>query len=323
MQKENFYKILDRFLSGNASEQDEKIIESFSSYLSNDTEFNAFSSESEKKEVYQRLYSGVNDRIYKQKRRLFIRSAIGVAASIILLVAFSLGIYKYTALNSQPTYLTLVTKNGQKASITLSDGSVVTLNGGSVLKYPEEFGQKREVSLKGEAFFEVAKDKKHPFVISSGNFNTTVLGTSFNVKAYEGETQSVTVATGKVYVQSERATAYILPNQQVTVAANGAIEMNAISASEVYNWKNNVIALDNTPLDELVLKLRREYGVDFILSGEELKGCRFSGKFDNATITDVLESLKYMNGIEYRFIDSNKIELRTAASFEKTKGQNQ
>lgn len=313
MQKEEFYKLLDRYLEGNAGVEDEATLDRFSNYLIEDNRQHLFTTQAEKENIYNRLFAGVSSGIRKQKRKTRIKIAFRAAASIVLLVAIGLGVYFGTqvAKEQPPVYLTLTTKYGQQANVTLSDGSVVTLNAGSVLKYPREFDSKeRAVTLQGEAFFEVTKDKKRPFSIASGRFKTTVLGTSFNIKAYKNERQSVTVATGKVYVQSAGATAYILPNQQVTIAEDGNMNLSRIAADNAYGWKNNIIRLDNTSLGELLLTLRRQYGVGFVLTNPELKNCRFTGRFENAKLNEVLESLKYMNGIEYRYIDSNKVALK-------------
>lgn len=307
MTQEKFYKVLDRYLSGTATEDDQKVLESFINYLSEDETVTVFKSEEDKRAKYQKLYKNISSHIYKAKRRALLKTTISVAASIIVLIATGVGIYLNT---STPQYLTLTTKNGQKTDVVLGDGSVVTLNGGSVLKYPKKFSaDNRTVTLEGEAFFKVKKDRSRPFVIRSAKFNTTVLGTSFNIKSYPDDVQSVTVATGKVYVQSDKATAYILPDQQVVIAKDGAMEMRDVAASSFYNWKNNLIELNNTSITELSKIVRRQYGVAFVNIDEELKGYKFSGKFNNASVTEVLESLKYMNGIEYRFVDSNKVEL--------------
>lgn len=309
MIQKKFYEVLDRFLSGNATEQDQEILKEFEDRLTEDDSVIVFKSEEDKRAKYEKLYHNISTHVYKAKRRALLKTSISIAASIIVLIAVGLGVYNNYATNST-AYYTLATKDGQKADITLSDGTVVTLNGGSVLKYPKSFSSdNRKVSLEGEAFFNVTKDKSRPFIIRSPQFNTTVLGTSFNVRAYSDDVQSVTVATGKVYVQSDKATAYILPDQQVVISENGMMDIKDVVASSMYNWKDNVIELDNTSISDLAKIVRRQYGVDFVNVNNSLNDCKFSGKFNNATIIEVLESLKYMNGIEYHFVDSSKVEL--------------
>lgn len=309
MQKEEFRKLIDKYLEGKASPEDEAQLEQFTDFIVDKERETVFASVQQKEDVHQRMLTNIASDIGKVKRRAFIRTVASIAASVIVLI--SLGLGYLGLLQPSADYIVVTTDYGQKKTVTLHDGSVVILNAGSELKYPEKFiGNEREVLLKGEAFFEVTKDKSRPFRVYSDKFKTTVLGTSFDVKAYEGETQSVTVATGRVSVASNSDSVLITPNQQVVIGSDGLLTMNKRSADEVYSWRDNKIILNNTSLDELVLVLKRQTGVSFILEDPALKDCRFSGRFENASLDEILQSLKYINGIEYKYINSETVVLQ-------------
>lgn len=214
-----------------------------------------------------------------------------IAASLVFLIGLSVFFYQTSnAVESKQ----FAVKLGEHAKIKLSDGTQIWLNAGSVLKYPKEFkGDTREVYLSGEAFFEVAKDKKHPFIIHTNKMDTKVLGTSFNVQAYPDQTtQEVSVATGRVNVKSTvtEENVYVTPGQKVVfksqdnkLQAFKDVPVNAISL-----WRKNIMVFEETPLPEVVATINRNYNVSIEVKNKNLNALKISAYFKELPADQVI-----------------------------------
>jgi len=214
-----------------------------------------------------------------------------IAASLVFLIGLSVFFYQTSnAVESKQ----FAVKLGEHAKVKLSDGTQIWLNAGSVLKYPKEFkGDTREVYLSGEAFFEVAKDKKHPFIIHTNKMDTKVLGTSFNVQAYPDQTtQEVSVATGRVNVKSTvtEENVYVTPGQKVVfksqdnkLQAFKDVPVNAISL-----WRKNIMVFEETPLPEVVATINRNYNVSIEVKNKNLNALKISAYFKELPADQVI-----------------------------------
>lgn len=236
-------------------------------------------------------------------------------ASLILIggMVGSWFIYMIGSDGSQESWLQKKTLPGQKATITLTDGSTVLLNSDSELIYPNGFDDKREVILEGEAFFMIAKDEKRPFSIKSGKLITTVLGTSFNIKAFQNENIEVTVASGKVKVSPEENSgilsddanqALILtPNQQAVYHfAGDYFGKEEVDASRYLAWREGIIKLDHLRFDEAAKVLERWYGVKIVLENDQIGNCvLIGGEFQNQSLHKILKTVELALGISYEF----------------------
>ena len=177
-------------------------------------------------------------------------------------------------------YHELVIPRGGEYQLCLSDSTIVYLNSGSRLRFPVHFsGDKREVLLEGEAYFDVQRDEERPFVVHADEVAVTVLGTGFNVMAYKEETRlEVTLVEGAVKVGDGKKSLELLPDQQFVLdRATGKEQVRTVDASAFAEWRMGVLNFDGMPLDELSDRLSRWYNVDFFFSGENLKKLRFTG----------------------------------------------
>jgi ferric-dicitrate binding protein FerR (iron transport regulator) len=169
-------------------------------------------------------------------------------------------------------------------NVTLADGSHILLQANSQLQYPAAFtGSTREVTLTGEAYFDVAHNPGQPFIIHSGNVTTTVLGTAFNIKAWPAEKEvTVTVTRGKVKVENAAGQVSILtPNEQVSVdtKANTSKQLS-VNAEETLSWKRSEYTLDDLTLTDAITELEMRYGMLIELADGETPGnCRFTASF--------------------------------------------
>ena len=213
-----------------------------------------------------------------------------VAAAVILLIGIGFILNNY--LNRVP--LQTVASGDSTMNIHLPDGSTVWLNRNSELTYAVKFtGKKRTVSLKGEAFFEVQHDSLHPFVISAEKTTTTVLGTSFDVRALTNEaTVEVTVATGRVSFADAKGDkkTYLLPGDK------GVFEKGSHALATVRNadhnflaWKTHKLVFENNTLNEVAAVMSKYYGIEFKIPDKATAAILFTGTFDEAGINDAIK----------------------------------
>jgi len=211
----------------------------------------------------------------------FISSAAAVLLIATLVYLNSEALHNWI---SPVKYQRLSTIIGERKTITLTDGSVIWLSPASTVEYPENFrGNTREVTLRGEAFFEVAKDKTHPFIVHAGELNTQVLGTSFNIRAYpELKDISVTLLTGKVSVgTSDKGStkAMLQPNQRAVFNRQDHTlkQENYPQASDLLGRRSGLYTYKGTPVQEIILDMAREYNIPIRIEGD-LAACVFYGK---------------------------------------------
>lgn len=194
---------------------------------------------------------------------------------------------------------------GLKLTFELPDGSIVKLNSGSKLIYPQVFAaHSRQVQLIGEAFFDVARDSQRPFEIESGELKVAVIGTSFNVKSYPDDDHlSVAVRTGKVAVSSD------LNQEQVLLAPaqsfhydrqEKSFEQKSVEDDEiVFGWMEQTLIFKDQPLDEILKLVSRWYDVKVEVSETVNQKREFTAKYKNPTLRSVLESLSYAYEFEF------------------------
>lgn len=167
---------------------------------------------------------------------------------------------------------TLTTPSGSIYTLTLTDGSIIHLNATSKLTFPTVFvSGTRVVELEGEAYFEVAHDAKHPFIVKTPYFETTVLGTKFNVRAYSRSQSNVTLISGKVRVSNGKSGSIVLnPEEQAWLTAYGKIVKKRTDIYPYLEWQKGDFYFDNVPLVEITRELGRWYNVDVIFENKRV-----------------------------------------------------
>lgn len=215
-------------------------------------------------------------------QRSWVRMAV---AAVALAAVGTLLYYMLPGGKQQQQATTLPTPNKPMVrNITLADGSHVLLQANSQLQYPEHFdGPNREVTLTGEAYFDVAHNPEHPFIIHSGTVTTTVLGTAFNIKAWPAEKEvTVTVTRGKVKVENATGLVNILtPDQQVSVnVQSNTLKQLSVNAEEALAWRRAAYTLDNLTLTDAITELEMRYGTLIeVAPGETPGNCQFTTTF--------------------------------------------
>lgn len=196
--------------------------------------------------------------------------------------------------------------DGAKSKITFPDGSVVWLNAGSKVKYDSNFAKaSRNVELTGEGYFEVSKNKELPFVVNTEKLSVKVLGTKFNLKSYEEDSEvKVTLKEGAVKVGdflTDAAPVELKPNQRFTFRkADLSMLVDSVDASHIDNWRNGAMTFDKVPLEEIAKELRRLYNIPIRIESDKLKQIVYYSDFqENVSVEKVLEILSSGNKFRY------------------------
>jgi len=303
------------------------------------------SNENEAKEAYLVHYAkmqllGHFNLPTKNKRRAYFKMGkshtlvsmrrLSIVSLVLVLIIFSTVLT--IAFRNTPKDQVLFTKKGQRRTIILSDGTKVWMNVDSKLNFPSRFsGSSREVSLTGEAYFEVAPDKKHPFVITTKDIKVNVLGTSFNLKAYpRDEASETTLIHGAIEIDMKDQSLgkiNLKPGDKLKVYKHKSIsgEQKAVNESTIVLskmnidennnrvnenlWIENKLIFDGESFSSIALKLERWYNIRISIEGKELRETRLTGYFESQTIEQILKAFQYATKFTYKIEDKN-IEIR-------------
>ncbi|MHC0442420.1 FecR family protein [Flavobacterium sp. 3-210] len=247
-------------------------------------------------DVSQDIYNNIQFRIGK-KRTFNPYLKYIAAASILFLAGLGFWLKPKIAVEKQLSFKT----SSIPKSIQLSDGSKIYLAANSLFQYPEKFeGEERKVSLlKGNAFFEIAKDKKHPFIITSREIKTRVVGTSFHIQLSKSKCE-VIVVTGKVNVSSKGQSVDLVPNQEALFESNKLTKQLA-DKSFLVNWYSTDVTLNQTTLKQVITILQYKYGVSFQYDNERVLATPLTVFIKkDATLENVLEQINYITNLKFR-----------------------
>ena len=300
-------------------------------------------------EAWRKIKSNINPdkkRSQHVPTTVFLQRIQQVAAAILIL-AFS-GTLVFFLINNKfqggnkTDICEYIIPYGSRSQVVLPDGSKIWLNSGTTLEYNGQFGRKnRNITMKGEAYFDVAKNKELPFVVNTSDLTIKVLGTAFNVKAYPDEDYiETTVERGIVQVKEDRMNKsdkdniILKANQKLLYSKNPVLKENLIyknknkaalesikkdntetklqvdqvSTKKYTSWKDNRWIIEREELQSLVVKLERRYNVTISITDESLKHYIFSGVLENETLEQVLEAIKLTAPILYK-IDQKQVIL--------------
>ena len=216
------------------------------------------------------------------------------------------------------SFMEVYTPMAAKTKLLLPDSTIVWLNSGSTLKYPSSFtGKTREVSLKGEGYFEVSENPELPFVVKTAKIDVTALGTSFNVMAYPEDCKvKTTLVTGKVTVEkvSTGSSLYLKPSCQVVLDTNtGKMIVSQVDTRFYTSWKDGKLIFRDEPLEYVVNQLQRWFNCTIYLSNPKLKNIRYTGNIEMETLREVLELINYTTQTNYTYKEETReiwLELR-------------
>ncbi|MFN8346096.1 MAG: FecR domain-containing protein [Spirosomataceae bacterium] len=312
MNQYEFNQLLEKYLAGECSPDEEKLIHDWQSNLLNSSTLQLDSQE--KTIVKRRLWQTIRQNTMNNKEKTFSENRFGwikwaAAASVVLVLGSSWWLNRSQSLNLPTVSEVIQTPDGIEVKntasnprqIKLEDGSMVILKANSSVTYPEHFGrQSRSVFLKGEAFFKVKPDPNKPFVVHTGELVTEVLGTSFTVKSYEdAQSIEVLVATGRVSVYEnslkstqQRNGLILTPNQKITFdkasrkITPGIIEKPVLIQPPAHP---TLFIFEETPLPNVLKKLENAYGLLIIVENQILNQCVFTADLNDLPLHTQLD----------------------------------
>lgn len=238
--------------------------------------------------------------------------------------------YKGSKTHKKLVYNTLNIPFGKQFELLLSDGTQVTLNSGSSLRYPVNFitGKDRKVYLKGEAFFDVAKDASHPFIVNADQINIRVLGTQFNLSFYpEDEDISTVLVEGSVALYKEGAdmkkntSTQLVPGQQAAFnKSKNEMSVNEVDTHNHTAWKDGYLLFKASPFYRIRSKLERHFNISIEDKTQLLHNQVYTATFRNETIEEILEAFKEDTPFQYKregskitILDNNNANLKKDA----------
>lgn len=331
MTDQRFTELLGKQLAGEISPEEstefKTLLASNESYQQEYQSLNTYFSKKEAPgqnidEVFDRITTRITDKEGAQALKVAPNYSIWLKiAAVIVLTACGFFVYKTFLTTTQPASELVWKLAGTPAKsvkkLTLADGTTVTLNAVSELKYPANFnGNTREVYLTGEAFFDVHKDAAHPFIIHTDKIQVKVLGTAFDVKAYQNDTfTETTLIRGRVEVQLNDNTGqkFVLQPNDKFVLHNleneASMEQLHYFAGQDPNtiietsWTNNRLTFKNSDFASISRQFERWYGSKIVFEDENLKSLKFTGQFTKESITEVLAALQMIEHFNYKIKD--------------------
>lgn len=301
------YELLGKYLAGECTPVERSQVDSWLETPENQAEFDALAEIWSGSEVVPALvnvnaaWSNVKENIdnsaQPEKAMPRRRLPLWWAAAALLVVAIGFGLVFYPGETTvEPQWLTAVNRTSEQLELDLPDGSIVTLNTGSELRYAEAFaGNTRQVQMKGEAFFEVAKNPDKPFVVNAANgAEVMVLGTQFNVRE-DSSGLEVFVTEGKVRLAAPIAPKGKSSRVVLTAGMQGRYEQASEKVEttdpnpNALFWKERKLVFERTPLRKVVKDLQKGFGVEVAFANEELKACRLTATFQDNSIESIFQ----------------------------------
>lgn len=320
MAYKEFETILERFLRHEANEQEvkqltewfrqsEKQQELFDLYLDRWNEASTIIDNDIQKRMLEHLRAEIKQVPTPKTAAFSLRKWARTAAAISIPFIMGVGaihFYQQSAKQQEALLTTVKSGLGDKASVTLPDGTNVWLNENSTLSYGGDYNkEERKVKLSGEAYFEVAKNREKPFTVEAEKISVKALGTEFNVKAYASESNvTTTLLEGKVCVRDNNHETILHPNEKVVVNKLNRLWMKSrtFNAEYVQMWRNNEMAFDGETLESIAGALERAYNVKIRFANDQLKQLKFTGKIDKKQpIEATLCLIAFSSPIDYKF----------------------
>lgn len=258
-------------------------------------------------EEIEEAYAKVSSSLFGKEIHLWPQGWLRIAATWVLpvlMLATSFYFYETARQRSRQlasvTFVQRFTANGERELVVLPDNSKVWLNGGSLLIYPSQFiSKERNVSLSGEAYFDVTKDASHPFVVNMNQSKLTVLGTTFNVSSYpDSDETTATLETGRIQINidGQAKDYFLLPNDQLVYnSATGRVNISQVNSDDYSAWRTGALYFNDTPFDEAIRRLERAYNVRIHVLNSNYKDhtirAHFSPNYSADQVMDIIKIL--------------------------------
>lgn len=325
MDKHYFIKLFKKYQHGNLTFEEQQFLIKYFDLFQNEPDvmqsLNSEQKQDLKNSIQESIWDHVlNDGTQKAPVRFINKSFVKwAAASVAILIAVAGMVYFLNNSSGSMERTNVVLQKQENRIIFLPDGSKVILSPGSKLNYPSSFDDlaTREVYLTGQAYFDIKHNNSKPFIVHSGKLETIVLGTAFNIKAMEGETDiTVTVTRGKVKVvdlEKKKILAILTHDQQISYCTlKTKSVVRTVDSEKLLDWKNQDLLCDNLTLAEAAELLGERYHVTINIDNEFTRSQRFTATFPkNESFEQILKSICVFNGLEYQYDkEKSTVEIR-------------
>lgn len=256
----------------------------------------------------------------KQKARRLFPSLLKYAAVFIFAIGISsLFFYFYTERfnDTKPQFNTVIADIGQISKVVLPDSSVVWLNSGTQISYGNDFAvSNREISLTGQAFFQVTRNEKMPMKVCCNDIEVKVLGTKFDVSAYpEDKNVRVFLESGKVEIRNSKATSspYNLnPGEMAEYnKQSGNMSRSKPDPGKFISWKEGILVFRDDPMEEVIPKLQRRYNIEIDVASPAIYQSVFTATLKNETLEEVFKSISFACSVHYQILKGEDLNTKT------------
>lgn len=310
MQKSDFDRLMERYVTGKVSEQERVKIEAWLDAMGAEDNTELELTKEEENRIFQKLTSSLTtvEDVAELKPKRKMRPdqwMIRIAASLVIVSLVSYAVWYYTT--SRGNQLEVVSANGVE-KIILNDGSLVWLRGESQVMYYEKQDEgARYTTFEGEALFEVAKDESHPFIVQCGDIKIKVLGTSFSLKTTVEQVE-LTVLTGKVNLSTTANSEGIdvMPQEKVIYKSNGAFEKLAANEEEITSITVNTdynMEFTNREMGDVVDRLESKFNVAVKFSDRNIRNCKITMDFTDQSLEKSLQLITEVLDVKFSIQD--------------------
>ncbi len=329
MEKNEVKKLLTKYLRGECNASEQVIVDTWFNQLKENPEDTRLLNEVQEQLLGEKMLRNIKNRLSLNNENSSphrFGSFFRIAATILLLATIGVAAVIIGRDETNSVRMAFTPEDNGLISVTnsslvpqkhvLSDGSIINLQPNGTLTFPEKFNKSiREVALTGEAFFDVSKDKSRPFIISANDVTVKVLGTSFNVKAYEGaEEVTVAVITGKVSVsrpqhpdEDKRGEVILTPNQEVVYnTINENFSKKIVASPLIVLAKPTLFEMkyDGTTVDKIFEVMEENYGIDIVYDPKVLSSCSLTTSMAEEGFHERIEIICQAIGAQYEVQDA-------------------
>lgn len=308
MEAKSIRQILKKYLLGNAGNREEQVVDNWFSSFEQETPVQLTDQEREttKQEIWDRIAPAlIPAKVRVMPQWLKVAAWAAVIAGIALTVVMITGRQLH---QTKPAFATITTRNGERRSIIMADGSQLMLNAGTTIHVYNDLSKERTVDVvDGEVFFDVQRDPQKPFRIQSGSLSVTVLGTSFNVSSYKGLNNiSVGVVTGKVSVTNDKDTLGVLEKTQELVFNKEQQTHTIIPLNEsLLAWKEGTLVLNDLSFEEMALLMKKNFAIEITTEDNKVRNTKYTSDLPTSlTAGEAVEVLAAIHHLKIKKLNN-------------------
>ena len=253
----------------------------------------------------------INKRIRIKKTRRIYWQVAAALIPLILVVGLTIRLNSQVNLFGKTVYSEVYVPKGKQEHIIFQDGSEAYLNSDTRLRYPRKFGlSKREIFLQGEGYFNIATNKRRPFIVRINNTDVTVLGTSFNVHAFKEDNEmKILLDKGSIVFNTPQNSYQILPGQQAVYdVLTGKCVIDYVDKPyEVSVWKDNIVLFRDTPLADVIKTLNRRYNVEFAILNPKALTYTYTLTTNQTSLENIVKELEKIAPVKFSIRKDNSI----------------